>query len=110
MFRYLLVDQAVPAMCRRLAAARLSANCPSGNAPTTRVRRLISRRMRSSGLLTGMMLAVSGSSGWGRSGPDVWCDHPGRGAPGARKVGRPIYDELRARVVSWPPPRPARLR
>src|SRR5262249_15000708 len=50
-FRYLLADQAVPAMCRSLAAARLSADCPSGNAPTTRVRRRISRRMRSSGLL-----------------------------------------------------------
>src|SRR6266566_6433174 len=42
MFRYLLVDHAVPAMCRSLAAASLSADCPSGNAPTTRVRRLIS--------------------------------------------------------------------
>src|SRR6476659_7750799 len=52
--RYLFVDHAVPAMWRSLAAARLSADWPSGNAPTTRVRRLISRRMRSSGLLTGM--------------------------------------------------------
>src|SRR6516164_8151925 len=51
MFRYLLVDHAVPAMWRSLAAARLSADWPSGNAPTTRVRRRISRRMRSSGLL-----------------------------------------------------------
>jgi hypothetical protein len=23
--------------------------------------------------------------------PGVWCDHPGRGAPGARRVGRPMY-------------------
>jgi hypothetical protein len=38
MFRYLLVDHAVPAMYRSLAAARLSADCPSGNAPTTRLR------------------------------------------------------------------------
>src|SRR5215472_14284768 len=38
MFRYLLVDHAVPAMWRSLAAARLSADWPSGNAPTTRVR------------------------------------------------------------------------
>jgi hypothetical protein len=44
MFKYRLVDHAVPAMCRSLAAARLSADCPSGNEPTTRVRRLISRR------------------------------------------------------------------
>jgi hypothetical protein len=29
----------VPATCRSLAAARLRADCPSGNAPTTRVRR-----------------------------------------------------------------------
>jgi hypothetical protein len=41
-------------MWRSLAAARLRADCPSGNAPTTRVRRLISRRMRSSGLLVRM--------------------------------------------------------
>ena len=32
MFKHLLVDQAVPAMCRSLAAARLRADCPSGNA------------------------------------------------------------------------------
>jgi hypothetical protein len=51
MFRYRLVDHAVPAMCRRLAVARLRADCPSGKAPTTRVRRRISRRIRSSGLL-----------------------------------------------------------
>ena len=51
MFRCRLVDHAVPAMCRSLAAARFKADCPSGNAPTTRARRLISRRMRLSGLL-----------------------------------------------------------
>jgi hypothetical protein len=51
MFRYLLVDHAVPATWHSLAAARLSADRPSGNAATTRVRRRISRRMRSSGLL-----------------------------------------------------------
>jgi hypothetical protein len=45
------------AMCRNLAAARLSADCPSGNAPTTRVRRLISRRMRSNGLFVRMRRA-----------------------------------------------------
>ena len=53
-FKYLFVDQAVPAMWRSLAAARLRADCPSGNAPTTRVRRLISRNKRSSGLLVRM--------------------------------------------------------
>ena len=47
MFRYRLVDQRVPAMCLNLAAARLRAELPSGKAPTTRVRRLISRMMRS---------------------------------------------------------------
>lgn len=52
--KYLFVDQAVPAMWRSLAAARLRADCPSGNAPTTRVRRLISRNKRSSGLLVRM--------------------------------------------------------
>jgi hypothetical protein len=35
-----LIDQAVPAMCRSRAAARLRADWPSGKAPTTRVRRL----------------------------------------------------------------------
>jgi len=38
-------------MCLNLAAARLRAELPSGKAPTTRVRRRISRMMRSSGLL-----------------------------------------------------------
>ena len=47
-FRYRLVDHAVPAIWRNLAAARLSADCPSAKEPTTRVRRPISRRMRSS--------------------------------------------------------------
>jgi hypothetical protein len=64
-----LLDQAVPAMWRSLAAARLSADCPSGNAPTTRVRRLISRRTRSSGLLTGMIFSV----------PMLGCDVQDRG-------------------------------
>jgi hypothetical protein len=36
MFKYLLVDQAVPAMCRSLAAARLRADWPSGKAPQVR--------------------------------------------------------------------------
>jgi hypothetical protein len=57
MFRYRLVDQRVPAMWRSLAAAKLMAELPSGKAPTTRVRRRISRMMRSSGLLTGMRRA-----------------------------------------------------
>ena len=35
----------------------------------------------------------------------------GTEAPGARNAGRPMYfDELRARVSSWPPPQLARLR
>jgi hypothetical protein len=38
MFRYRLVDHAVPAMWRSLAAARFRADCPSPEAPTTRVR------------------------------------------------------------------------
>jgi hypothetical protein len=45
----------------------------------------------STALVTGMKIAVPGSFGWDRQGSGVWCDHPGRGAPGARKVGRPIY-------------------
>src|SRR6478735_5282004 len=62
MFKYFLVDHAVPAICRRRAAARLRADWPSGNAPTTRVRRLISRKMRSSGLLVLMRRQCSCSS------------------------------------------------
>ena len=50
MFRYRLADQLVPAMWRSLAAARLRQDVLSGKAPTTRVRRLISRMSRSSGL------------------------------------------------------------
>lgn len=38
-------------MCRSLAAARINADLPYGNAPTTRARLRISRMMRSSGLL-----------------------------------------------------------
>ena len=41
MFMYLRVDHWVPAMCRSLAAARLRQDWPSGNAPTTRIRRWI---------------------------------------------------------------------
>src|SRR5262245_27469182 len=50
MLRYLLLNHAVPATWRSLAAARFKADWPSGNAPTTRVHRLISRRRGSSGL------------------------------------------------------------
>ena len=49
MFGYLFLDHAVPAMCRS----------PSGNAPTTRVHHLISRRMHSSGLLVRIRAATS---------------------------------------------------
>ena len=59
MFKYRLVDHAVPAMWRSLAAARLRADFPSGKAPTTRVRRLISRRMRSSGLFVRLRLLAA---------------------------------------------------
>jgi hypothetical protein len=38
MFMYLRVDHWLPAMWRRRAAARFRQLCPSGNAPTTRVR------------------------------------------------------------------------
>lgn len=50
MFMLSLVDHRVPAMCLSRAAAKLRADLPSGKAPTTRVRRLISRMMRSRGL------------------------------------------------------------
>src|SRR5262249_9874359 len=44
MFRYLLVDHAVLAMWRSLAAARVSAGRPAGNARPTRGRRGVSSR------------------------------------------------------------------
>jgi hypothetical protein len=31
-----------------------------------------------------VVLSVPARSGWDRLGSGVWCDHPGRGAPGAR--------------------------
>ena len=44
-------------------------------------------------------------------GDALWCDHPGPGHLGARRLGRPVtYDELRARVSIWPPLRLARMR
>ena len=48
-----------------------------GKMPTTSVRRLISPLRRSSGLVTGMRIAVP-MSGWDRFDPGVWCDHPGQ--------------------------------
>jgi hypothetical protein len=46
----------VEAMCLSLAATNINAECPLGKAPKTRVRLLISRIIRSSGLLTGMII------------------------------------------------------
>jgi hypothetical protein len=48
---YRRLPHLVDAMCRSLAAANINAECPSGNAPTTRVRVRISRMILSSGLL-----------------------------------------------------------
>ena len=44
MLRYRFVDPSLPATWRSRAAARFNADCPSGKEPTTRMRRLISRR------------------------------------------------------------------
>ena len=48
---YFRVAPWVPAIWRRRAAARFRQDFPSGNAPTTRVRRLIPRMIRTRGLL-----------------------------------------------------------
>jgi hypothetical protein len=56
--RYLFVDDSVQAMCLKLAAAKFNADCPSGKALTTRVRRRISRSMRSNGLLVRIPASV----------------------------------------------------
>src|SRR5690348_16059615 len=75
------------------------------------MRRLNSSCSHSMAFVTGMIPVVSSLSGWGGRSPDVWCEHPGRGAPGARGGGQAdLYDEPRARVSSWPPLRLARLR
>src|SRR4029077_14808325 len=109
MFIEHLAAQAVPAMERSRAAARLRHDWPSGNAPTTRVRRRISRMIRSSGLLTGMrflVLMFGCDSRVVAYGATI-----GTEAPGARRCGQADpYHEPRARVVSWPPLRLARLR
>ena len=62
-----------------------------GTWPLARTARRSLEFRASMALVTGMKIAVSGSFGWDLWGSGVWCDHPGRGAPGARKVGRPIY-------------------
>ncbi|RWV77189.1 hypothetical protein GW17_00062022 [Ensete ventricosum] len=60
------------------------------------------------GLVTGMRCLVPMFC-CVRGDRSIWCDHPGRMAPGARKCGQAdAYDELRARVSSWPPLRLAR--
>ena len=48
---YLRVPHVVLETCRNLAATSINAEWPSGNAPTTFVRRLASLRSRSIGLL-----------------------------------------------------------
>ena len=45
--RYFLVDHSLLATSRKRTAARFNADCPSVKAPTSRVRRRISRRIRS---------------------------------------------------------------
>ena len=47
MSKYRRVPQRLPETYRRRAAASISAERPSGKAPTTRVRRQISRMIRS---------------------------------------------------------------
>src|SRR5918995_7139267 len=88
---------------RRVIAASL------GKMPTTSVRRLISPLTRSSGLVTGMMLAALPSPARSRSLRMV---RPSglRGAGSMKRGQADAYDEPRARVSSWPPLRPARLR
>src|SRR4051794_22510246 len=71
-----------------------------GKMPTTSVLRLISPLRRSSGLVTGMRMLV----------PAYGATIRDRGT-GSTKCGQAdVYDELRARVSSWPPLRLARLR
>jgi hypothetical protein len=82
-----------------------------GKMPTTSVRRLISPLRRSIGLVTGMIMTVPSGPRWRYEIFGVWCDHPGQGHREHAKCGQAdVFDELRARVSSWPPLRPARLR
>ncbi len=59
MFRYFRVPHLVLVMCLSLAAQSINAELPSGNAHTTRVRRLISRMILYSRLFVRIRLQRS---------------------------------------------------
>ena len=59
MFMYFLLPHWVPATWRSLAQTSIRAEFPSGNVPTTRVRRRISRFSRSITLLVRMRVQCS---------------------------------------------------
>ena len=58
-FMYFLQPHWVPATCRSLAQTSIRAELPSGNVPTTRVLRRISRFSRSITLLVRMRVQCS---------------------------------------------------
>src|SRR4051794_21873909 len=81
-----------------------------GKMPTTSVRRLISPLSRSSGLVTGMKIAVltrsAGACGFPAYGATIRDEGHREHVSGQADV----HHEPRARVSSWPPLRPTRLR
>jgi hypothetical protein len=69
MFMYFLVPQFVAETCRSRAATSIGADCPSGNAPTTFLRRRASRSNRSIGLFVFSLIQCSGDNGSSSASP-----------------------------------------
>src|SRR5262245_30704106 len=88
----------------------MAAVSAEGSTVCVLIRRLNSSCRRSTALVTGMMLAASPRSA-GTIGFSRMVRPSGLRGAGSMKRGQAdAYDELRARVSSWPPLRPARLR
>jgi hypothetical protein len=103
---FMALRQRTPAF-RMAKQSSLMAASPVGKLPLVLMTLRNDRCRRSTALGTGMRISVP-RFGRGRRDRGVWC---GTEAPGARRCGQAdAYDELRARVGSWPPLRPARLR
>lgn len=82
-----------------------------GKCPRVRTARRSLEFSASMAFVTGMIMTAPSDPRWRCEISGVWCDHPGQGHREHAKCGQAdIFDELRARVSSWPPLRPARLR
>jgi hypothetical protein len=94
------------------ASARTSRRqlSPLGKMRTTWVRRLISSFKRSSMLVTGMKIAVPARSAGTGLVPAYGATIRDEGHREHASGQADVFDEPRARVSSWPPLRPTRLR